>query len=316
MRAIQVSEFGGPEVLVAVSLPDPVASSDEILVDVHAAGVNYADTSRAAGSYRVASPLPFVPGTEVVGVTANGRRVVGLNFAGGGYASVAAVPAAYAVEVPSTVDDAAALALLVQGLTAWYLLRESARIRPGDSVVVNAAAGGVGSLAVQLAREFGARRVIAAASSVEKRELALSLGASAAIDSSVDGYVSRVRDANGGEPVDVVLDATGGPALTAAIEALAPLGRVVTYGNASRSDQPVLDTGTLGAANAGVLGFWLRPLLERPSAFTGPLGELLALVAAGKLRALSSEYALADARQAHEDLRARRTTGKVVLRVS
>src|SRR6185437_7736310 len=179
MRAIQISRYGGPEVLDLVELPDPQAGPGQVLVDVTAAGVNYADTHLAEGSYLSSPALPFVPGAEVIGRTADGRRLMGLSGSGG-YASKAVLPEALAVEVPDAVGDGEALALLVQGLSAWHLLRTSAKLVPGETVVVNAAAGGVGSLTVQLAKAFGAGRVIATASSDDKQKLALDLGADAA----------------------------------------------------------------------------------------------------------------------------------------
>jgi NADPH2:quinone reductase len=317
MRAIRCDRFGGPEVLVPADVPDPVAGPGQLLVDVSAAGVNYADTSRTAGTYSGGQSLPFIPGTEVVGRTPDGRRVAALTFAGGGYAARAAVSTVDAVDVPDAVADGPALALLVQGLTAWHLLRGSAALRPGETVVVNAAAGGVGTLAVQLARHLGAGRIIAAASSPAKRDLAASLGADATVDSAPDGYTDRVLAANGGAGVDVVLESTGGPAFAAALATLAPLGRLVTYGDASRGGRPPVDPADLAARSIAVAGFWLRPVLTRPDAFHGPLAQLLHLTATGVLRPqVGPAYPLEDARRAHEDLLARRTTGKLVLTVN
>ncbi|MFE2432847.1 zinc-binding alcohol dehydrogenase family protein [Streptomyces sp. NPDC059373] len=317
MRAIHFTRFGGPEVLIPARLPDPVPvpGAGQLLVDVTAAGVNYADTHRTEGSHLTAADLPHVPGGEVAGRAPDGRRVLALTLAGGGYAERALIAADDAVTIPDGVGDGEALAVLIQGLTAWHLLRTSAQLREGQSVVVNAAAGGVGSLALQLAREFGAGRVIAAASSPAKRELALRLSADAAVDSAPDGYRERVRAANGGRLADVVLDATGGPAFTAALSVLAPFGRLVTYGNASRAGRTPVDPAHLADHNLAVVGFWLRPALTLPGVYAEPLAELLALTAAGRLRPLvGAEFPLAQARQAHEALLARRTTGKVVLR--
>ncbi|MFL6076011.1 MAG: zinc-binding alcohol dehydrogenase family protein [Mycobacteriales bacterium] len=315
MRAIQCSRFGGPEVLTLAEVPDPVPADGEVAVQVTAAGINYADIHRVEGVYGSTS-LPFVPGSEVVGHDGDGRRVLALTVAAaGGYAERAAVPAARAVPVPTGVDDGAALALLVQGLTAWHLLAGSARLRDGEAVVVNAAAGGVGSLLVQLARRFGAGRVIAAASTAAKRELALGLGADAAVDSAPDGYADRVRDANGGRPVDVVLDANGGAALPAALDALAPFGRLVSYGQASGEGRAPVDPEALAERNHAVVGFWVRPLLDLPGGYAEPLAELLDLAATGQLHPrVGAEYPLADAGRAYADLGGRRTTGKLVLR--
>ncbi|WP_337960541.1 quinone oxidoreductase family protein [Kutzneria chonburiensis] len=168
MRAVQVSEFGGPEVLKVVELPKPVPAEGQLLVKVDRAGINYADTHQAENSYLSQQKLPFIPGGEIVGHTEDGRRVVALS-AGGGYAEYALTHESLAFEVPDGVSDAAALALIVQGTTAWHLLRTSSHMQVGESVVVISAAGGVGTLAVQLAKLWGAGRVIGTASSDGKR---------------------------------------------------------------------------------------------------------------------------------------------------
>jgi NADPH2:quinone reductase len=315
MRAIQCARFGGPEVLELVELPEPAPGDGQLLVDVHAAGLNFADVGRIAGTYRPAPELPFVPGTEVVGADPAGRRVLATVFGGGGFAQRALVAAQDAVVVPDEVPDGAALALLVQGLTAWHVLRNSARVRPGETVVVNAAAGGVGSLAVQLARHFGAGRVIATASTPQRRELATALGADAAVDGAAEGYAARILDANGGRPVDVVLESIGGRVFSAGLEVLGAFGRLVTFGNASREGRPAVDPGGLAERNLSVAGFWLRPALEVPGAYEEPLREMFGLVAAGVLRPQAgAEYALHETGRAVADLLARRTTGKVLIR--
>jgi NADPH2:quinone reductase len=314
MRAIQISRYGGPEVLESVELPDPVPGPNQVLIDVDAAGVNYADTHLADGSYLSSPDLPFVPGAEVIGRAADGRRLMGLSGAGG-YAEKALLPAALAVEVPDAIGDGEALALLVQGLTAWHLLRTSARMAPGETVVVNAAAGGVGSLAVQLAKAFGAGRVIATASTPDKQKLALDLGADVAVSGDADGYAGRVREANGGKRVDVVLDAVSGAVFDAAFEALGQFGRLVTFGAASREAAKPVEPGRLMMRNLSVVGFWLSPALAVPGMFGPPLAELFDLVTAGRLRPIvGGDYPLAEVRRAHEDLLARRTTGKLILR--
>ncbi|MEV8635123.1 NADPH:quinone oxidoreductase family protein [Streptosporangium sp. NPDC051023] len=312
MRAIQITRLGGPETLTETELPDPVPGSDEVLVDVEAAGVNYADAERIAGTY-LPPDLPFIPGSEVVGRTADGRRVMGL--AGHGYASKALIRADNLVELPEEVSAGEVLALLIQGLTAWHLLGTAARVRKGESVVVNSAAGGVGHLAVQLAKELGAARVIATASTREKLDLALSLGADAAVDGAAEGYAERVIEANLGERADVILDAVGGPVFDAALGAVAPFGRLISYGTASHQDPSPVDVGRLTETNISVAGFWIRPLLAHPSGYRAQLSELLELTATGRIRPIAGgEYALSDARTALEDILARRTTGKIVLR--
>lgn len=317
MRAIQVSRFGGPEVLQLVELPDPVPGPGQLLLQVTGCGVNYADTHQAENSYLSRQSLPMVPGSEVVGLTADGRRVCGFVAAGGGYAERALVLQAGVFDVPPNVSDAAALALLVQGLTAWHLLKTSAHLQPGESVVVHAAAGGVGTLAVQLAKRWGAGRVIAVASTPQKRELALQLGADVAVDSAAPDLAAALREANGGAKVDIVLEMVGGPTFDASLRALAPFGRLVTFGMASREAATAIDPTALMAGSKAVIGFWLMHAMvpARAGAMVGaPLRELVGMVAGGQLRVVEgTTYPLSDARLAHQDLRARRTTGKVVL---
>ena len=315
MRAIQVTEFGGPEVLVPAELDPPVAGPDQLLVRVTAAGVNFADTHRTDGSYRGGVTLPFVPGVEIVGRTTDGRRVLSPIFeTGGGYAEYAVAPKHRAVDVPEEVSDGQALALLIQGLTAWHVLRKSARLECGDSVLINAAAGGVGSLAIQLAKHFGAGQVIAAASTPAKRELALELGADVAIDNNLDGYVERVRAA-ADCGVDVVLDPAGGAATQAGLDCLRDFGRLVNYGNAGREGRPPIDPSALAQRNLSVAGFWLVPAMDLPGKYAEPLAAMLDLTARRQLRPLvGAEYPLEDARRSHEDLLARRTTGKLILK--
>lgn len=300
--------------LTEVELPDPQPGPGQIAVDVTAAGVNYADTHLAEGTYLTNPELPFVPGAEVIGRTADGRRVMGLT-GNGGYAEKAVLPEFLAIEVPDAIGDGEALSLLAQGLSAWHLLRTCARLVPGESVVVNAAAGGVGSLTVQLAKAFGAGRVIATASSDDKRKLALDLGADVAVSGEADGYTERVIEANGGKRIDVILDAVGGPVFDAAFEALGQFGRLVTFGGASRETAKPIEPVRLMKRNLSVIGFWLSPALALPGAFGPPLTEMFDLVTAGRLRPIvGGEYPFAEARRAHEDLLARRTTGKLILR--
>ncbi|MBW4717440.1 quinone oxidoreductase family protein [Saccharothrix obliqua] len=314
MRAIQITEFGGPEVLREVELPDPVAGPGELLVAVSRAGLNYADTHHTENSYLAGVELPLVPGSEVVGRTPEGRRVVALTDSGG-YAEKAAVPAATAFDVPDGIDDLTALSMVVQGATAWLLLRRSTHLEPGETVVVHAAAGGVGSIAVQLARKWGAGRVIATAGSPEKRALALELGADTAVDSRAEDVTGALREANDGRPVDVVLDMTGGSVTDQSIAALAPFGRLAFYGMASRERPTPIGLGDLLARSTAVAGMWLPHAFRLPGRVVHrAVAELFELVEAGELRAVEGgEYGLSEVRRAHEDLRSRRTTGKLVL---
>jgi len=313
MRAIQVQEFGGPEVLRLVDVPVPEPGEGEVLVRVTRAGINYADTHQRRNEYLAKAELPLVPGTEVAGVREDtGERVVAL-CGTGGYAEYATAPEALTVPVPEGVDDGAALAMIVQGLTAWHLYRTSARVREGETVVVHAAAGGVGSLAVQLGRSMGAGRVIATASSEEKRALALELGADAAVDAAAEGLADRLVEANGGHRVDVVFEMAGGEVFEQSLRALAPFGRLVAYGAAS-GERNEVQTGRLMRGSAAVVGFWLMHCVTRPDMVAGPLPDLFARVAGGQLRPIvGGTYPLAEAARAHTDMQARRTTGKLLL---
>jgi NADPH2:quinone reductase len=311
---VQVTEFGGPEVLTPVELPDPVPGPGEVLIDVHRIGVNYADTHQAENSYLAPSKLPLVPGGEVVG-TSGGKRVVALLNGGGGYAEKAVAPEATTFEVPDGVDDLTALSMLVQGTTAWVLLKKNAHLEKNESVVVHAAAGGVGTVAVQLAKAWGAGRVIATASSDEKRELALELGADVAIDSRAEDMTAALIEANNGRRVDVVLDMVGGTTTDQSIAALAPFGRLAFYGMAGRENPKPVELRNLLGHSTTISGMWLPHVFRLPgNVFGTALAELFDLVLQKKLKAIDGGvYALSDARAAHEALRSRKTVGKLLL---
>src|SRR5437899_405642 len=313
MRASQMTEFGGPEVLRVVELPDPEPGPAEVLIRVTRAGVNFADTHTRTNSYVQRATLPLIPGGEVAGtVVDTGARVVAL-VGEGGYAEYAAAPRERTYPIPDGVDDGVALAMIVQGTTAWHLYRTAARVADGESVVVHAAAGGVGSLALQLGHPFGAGRVIATASRAEKRSLALRLGADVAIDPRAEGLTERLIEANDGRPVDVVFEMSGGDVFEASYRALAPFGRIVAYGIATNQANEV-STGSLLRHSRSVVGFYLFHTLQRPGMFADPLSDLFARAGRGELEVIVGRtYPLEQAAQAHIDLRARRTTGKLLL---
>ena len=313
MRAVQITEFGGPEVLTLTDLPDPVASEGLVVMDVASAGVNYADTHQVEDSYLSRTTLPLVPGSEVVGRLPDGRRVAAFAM-GGGYAEKALVSPAAAFPLPDGVSDGQALSLMVQGLTAWHLLRTSTHLAKGESVVVHAAAGGVGTLAVQLAKTWGAGNVIGVASSAEKRELAAFLGADVTVDAGAPDLKAALEQANGGRKVDVVLEMVGGPTLDASLAALAPFGRLATFGAASRQPTKAIEPGALMSRSRGVIGFWLAHCFARPEMLGPPMAELLSMVEAGTLTpVVGGTYPLSQAHRAHEALLDRSSQGKLVL---
>jgi NADPH2:quinone reductase len=221
--------------------------------------------------------------------------------------------------VPDGVSDEQALALVVQGATAWHLLRTCTHLQPGESVVVIAGAGGVGSRAVQLAKRWGAGRVIATASSPEKRALAEELGADAGVDPALADddpkqFTAALREANGGDRVDIVLEMTGGNVFDGSLSALAPFGRLGFYGMAGRVPPKPLQAPSLMGTSRAVIGFWLAHCMSRPEMMDVAMTELLAMVADGSLRpVVGGRYPLSAVREAHQDLLGRRTTGKLVL---
>ena len=312
MRAVQIQEFGGPEVLQVVDLPPPEPGEGQVLVEVSRAGINFADTHQRENSYLARYEVPLVLGGEVAGTTPDVTRVVAL-VPSGGYAECALAHESTVFPIPDGVDDGTALALVIQGLTAWHLFKTSAKLAEGESVVVVSGAGGVGSLAVQLARPLGAGRVIATASTEEKRALTLELGADAAVDPSVEDLKAALIEENDGNQVDVVLEMAGGRVFDGCFEALAPFGRIVAYGIAGREPNTV-QTGRLMRKSRGVIGFWLMHCLGRRDMMEEPLADLFERAARGELRAqMGHTYPLSEVRRAHEDLQGRRTTGKLLL---
>ena len=311
MKAIQIREFGGPEVFAHVELDDPTPAEGEVVVEVARSGVNFADTHSTRNDYLAEQQLPLVPGAEISGRTPDGRRVAAL-LANGGYAEKVAEPEATLFPIPDAVVDDQAAAVLLQGLTAVALVERCARIEPGETIVVEAAAGGTGTLAVQIAKRAGAR-VIGLASSAGKRQLVEGLGADACVDSRAEDLGGAIREANQGKRVDAVLHMSGGDAFEAELDVLAPLGRMVVFGIASREQRQV-STGALLRGSKSVIGFWLMHLLGRRDLVAPMIAELLGAVAAGELDVtIGGVYPLSEAARAHEELIARRTTGKLLL---
>jgi NADPH2:quinone reductase len=311
VKAIQIEEFGGPEVLELVELPDPEPENGQVVVDVARAGINFADTHAIRNDYLAEQALPLIPGGEISGTTSDGRRVAAL-LANGGYAQKVAVPEAWLVPLPDEVGDDQAAGLLLQGLTAHALLHHCAHVEEGETVVVEAAAGGTGGLAVQLAKRAGAK-VIALASSDEKRAQAERLGADATADSRADDLKQAILDANGGEKVDVVLHMSG-TGFEDELHALGMLGRIVVFGNAARHPNE-LQTNYLLQTSKSVLGFWLVGLIaRRRDLIQSMTADLLGAVASGELEVvIGNTYPLSEAAQAHQDIQERRTTGKLLL---
>ena len=313
MRAIQITEFGGPEVLKVVEIPTPEPGPGEVLIRVDRAGLNFADTHQRHDQYVGGAELPMIPGQEVVGHREDtGERVIAI-CGKGGYAEYVAAPADRVWPVPEGVDDGTALGLLIQGLTAWHLHRTAAQLREGDSVVVHGAAGGTGQMILQLARPMGAGRVIATASTEDKRARAEALGADVALDADPAGLAERIRAANQDRDVDVVYDMAGGATFDESFAALAPFGRIVAYGIATR-EQNEIRTGKLLRTSRSVVGFYFNHVFERPGWAEAALADLFARAARDELRVeVGGTWPLAQAADAQIALAERRTTGKLLL---
>lgn len=312
MKAIQINEFGGPEVMQLVELPDPIPGENEIFLDVTAIGINYADTHQTENSYLSAQTLPLIPGIEVVG-THGGKRYLA-TVSSGGYAEKAVANKAAIFPIPDGVSDEQALCMLVQGTTAWHLLKTMAHLKSGESVVIHAAAGGVGTIAIQLAKLWGAK-VIAVTSSDEKAALATSLGADAVVDAKSVDLAAAIRAANGGKRVDIVLEMVGGSTFDQSLLALGDFGRLITFGMASRIAPTPLHPGSLMHGSKTVSGFWLSNCFGKKELMHDVIDELFGLVQSGKLKpVIGGTYPLIDAADAHRAMLTRRTTGKIVLK--
>jgi NADPH2:quinone reductase len=312
MKAIQISEFGGPDVMKLVELPDPVPGADEVLLDVSAVGINYADTHQTENSYLSPQTLPLVPGIEVVG-THDGKRYLA-SVSSGGYAEKAVAHKAVIFPIPDSVSDEQALCMLIQGTTAWHLLKTMGHLKAGEAVVVHAAAGGVGTIAIQLAKLWGAK-VIAVTSSDEKGALATSLGADEVVDANSENLGKAIRAANGGKGVDIVLEMVGGTTFDQSLLALGDFGRMLTFGMASRTAPTPVHPGSLMHGSKTISGFWLANCFGKKEMMNDVIDELFALISDGKLKpVIGGTYPLAEAGDAHKAMLARGTTGKIVLK--
>lgn len=322
MKAIQFKEYGGPEVLNTINAERPVATGRNVVIEVHAVGVNYADTARREGQYVVPTPLPYIPGAEVAGVVVEvgeevtsvkpGTRVVTL-IESGGYAEYALADERGLIPLPDQIDYRTAAALPLQGLSAYHVLKTMGRLEKGETVLVHAAAGGVGTIAVQLAKIFGAGKVIATASTAEKLELAREMGADVLINYTEEGWEQQVREATGKKGVDVALEMAGGDVFYKTLKCLAPFGRLVVFGVAS-GEQSNFNPAALMARNQSVIGFFLPQIMRRPEILLPSIQEIFQYVIEGKLKlTIGGTFPLEQAREVHTLLQGRKTTGKLIL---
>jgi NADPH:quinone reductase len=322
MKVVQFTKYGDPEVLEIVEMERSVPTGRRVLIKVEAIGVNYADTARREGHYVVPTPLPFIPGAEVAGVVSEvgedvtsvhiGQRVVAL-IESGGYAEYVNVDERGVIPIPDELDFQQAVALPVQGLSAYHILKTMGRLEEGETVLIHAAAGGVGTLAVQLAKIFRAGNIIATASTEEKRALAKQLGADAAIDYTKEGWKDEVLEYTNGKGVDVALEMAGGDIFHQTLDCLAPFGRLVVYGVAS-GQFTRMNPARLMGKNLSVIGFFLPQIMRKSELYQQSLQELLTYVQTGKLiLAIGGVYPLEQAAEVHRLLQSRKTHGKLIL---
>ena len=311
MKAIQITAFGGPEVMNLLELPDPIAGADEVLLDVTAIGINYADTHQTENSYLSPQTLPMIPGIEVVG-TNGGKRYLA-TVSSGGYAQKALAHKSSLIAIPDTVTDQQALCMLVQGTTASHLLKSMGHIENGHSVVIHAAAGGVGTVAIQLAKMWGAK-VIAVTSTGAKGELAKSLGADILVDANVEELGKAIREANGGRGVDLILEMVGGKTFDQSLLALGTFGKLITFGMASRTAPTPVHPGALMHGSKTISGFWLANCFGKKELLNDVIEELFQLISDGKLKpVIGATFPLSQAADAHKSMLARESVGKIAL---
>lgn len=323
MKAVRYHEKGNPEVLQVDEIDIPVPNPGEVLIRVEFAGVNYGDVlQRGGGYYPIQPPLPAVPGAEVIGIVESvgaevdsslvGRRVLGMARTGG-YAEFTVGPATNFELAPDDIDPQAALAGTWLGVTASLILTARGQLVKGESVWIPAAAGGLGYLATQLARAYGASAVFGGASNPDKRQLVLDAGADGVFDYTQQGWSEDVKRANGDIGVDLALETVGGPVLYETLEVVRDGGRIVNYGNASDTDSPI-NPRVLLRKNLTFSGFMAgHPFPQRKAAHD----EVVRLLRNGELRPLiGGVFSLDDAAQAHRAIENRASAGKLIISLS
>lgn len=320
MRAVQITSTGGPSAVVATEVDEPTRKNDEVLIEVEWAGVSFPDVLQSKGLYQIQPPTPFVPGSEVAGVVreapagsefAAGQKVAA--FPGfGGFAERVSVPTPFVLPLPDAVDTRAAAALPMNYLTALFALRHRGRLTTGETVLVQGAAGGIGTASIQVAKASGAT-VIAVASSQDKRDLATAAGADHAV--AADGFKDAVKELTGGRGVDVVVDPVGGDRFTDSLRSLAPTGRLLVIGFTA-GDIPTVKVNRLLLNNLDVVGVgWGADWMTHPQVVRQQWDELISLFPGGFEPPIGSTHPLSDAGAALAEIDERRALGKVLLQV-
>ncbi len=328
MKAVLLHAPGGPEALQVEEVARPEPEADQVLIRIEAASVNYADiVRRRADPYPLPTPLPAILGSEAAGVIEAvgegvtafqpGERVFAF-FGGnglGGYAEYALAGVANVIKLDPRLDLDIASTLVVAGVTAFQMLNDAGRLKAGESVFIPGAAGGVGGYAIQLAKILGAGRIIAGASTPERREQSLARGADDAVDYTSPDWPREVRRLTGGRGADVVLDMAGGAGFEQSLAALGPFGRLVVYGSASRAPSSLI-AQRLMPFNQSVIGYYVSHWFSaRPAQAQQAFDEVAALVLEGRLKVeVAARLPLEGAAEAHRIMESRQATGKLVLK--
>lgn len=324
MKAIGLTEFGGPEVLRELSLERPLCGADQVLIQVSGVSVNYADLQTRRGTYHAGGThFPVIPGLDAAGTVAAvgahvkdlqiGQRVIAFPHSGT-YAEYVAADSALTFPIPDTLSWEQAIACPLVTFTARMLLDQTARIQRGETLLIHAASGGVGTAAIQTARNMGAAKIIGTVGSPQKAQAVLNAGADAVISLADGGFSAKVRELTDGRGADVILDSLGGGYTAEGMECLAPYGRLVVFGNASGAYSR-LDTGLLHSSCRSLLGFSIGSTRRmRPAWFAETAPAVMQDLASGQLRIpVSARFPLAEAARAHALLEERRITGKIIL---
>ncbi len=325
MKRVVLHGYGGPQQLVVEETVIPAIREDEVLLKVEAAGVNYSDALRRRNTYFMPTPLPYVLGAEAVGTIEEvgnssagtlkkGMRVLAILPQGGAYAEFVKAPMQYCVPLPPSISSASATAIFVQGTTAYLLIHQLAKDLKEKNVLIHAAAGGVGSLLVQLAKLAGAKTVIGTASNDKKIAVARTAGADAVINYTQKGWTDKVMQANDNKLVDVIFETIGGTIFTESFECLSRGGSMIVYGSAS-GEKGLIHSEHYVDKSHNLLSFNLAHFIETYTPiWQEALGAVIGLMAEGKLQVqIEKTYPLKDASLVHDLIDKRQTTGKLIL---
>lgn len=322
MKAVVVRRFGGPEVLEYVTLPDPVPGANQVLIKVEARSVNFADIKARQGKYHRAGEPPFVPGLDAAGTVIEtgkdvtefsvGDRVIG--FPVGSYGELALLDEVLTYHLPDTIDFHTAAAFPTVAVTAYQILRKVGQLEQGETVVIQSAAGGVGTTAIQLAKHLGAGKIIAVVGNDAKTRVALETGADFAINRNRESFSERVNELTKGKGADLILDSVSGDVFEQGLECLATFGRIVVFGHAA-GKSGTFKTPSLHAKCKSVLGYSMGTTRAlRPERLKTSVYEVIEFIETGKLKmVVSKEFPLAEAAAAHSWIESRESYGKILL---